>query len=296
MLNISFFSYKGGSGRTSLLYNTLPFIAEKMGATSDTPILVVDFDIDSKGLSYLVDKKSGINAIQVLKGDSAIDFRRARSIKEHPLFKSAVPIGNLVGLSPRKSDAILFISAHAMNENLGDASNFDGKNVRLTRLNQICQDFDCKAIVMDTPAGRQLSADAALSISDKIVTTMRITQQFRKGTYEFLREVSKRFNDAKEFVIVPNAVPDFSKKEMDDYDLNAILKNINENINNTVANNCKVNFEMMDTTSGYYGIGEVERFKFEEGCLYAKGYEQLKEDEKKAYKCYEHLAEVLVNG
>lgn len=293
MLNISFFSYKGGSGRTSLLYNTLPFIVDKLGATADAPVMVVDFDIDSKGLSYLVGKKSDINAIQVLKGDSAIDFRRARSIKEHPLFKGAVPIGNLIGLSPQKSNAVLFISAHAINENLGDVSNFDGKNVRLTKLNQICQNFNCKAIVMDTPAGRQLSADAALSISDKIVTAMRITKQFRMGTYEFLREVVQRFNDAKEFVIVPNAVPDFSKIE--DYDLNLILENINQEITKIVSDKCKVNFEMMNMKANNYGIGEVERLKFEERCLFAMNYEQLKDDEKKAYECYEHLAEVLIN-
>ena len=58
MKNISFFSYKGGAGRTSLLFNTLPFLAQNLGATNTEPIIVLDLDIDSKGLSFLFPKKS----------------------------------------------------------------------------------------------------------------------------------------------------------------------------------------------------------------------------------------------
>ena len=53
---ISFFSYKGGAGRTSLLLNTLPLIAKELNASADEPIVVADLDIDSKGLSFLLDK------------------------------------------------------------------------------------------------------------------------------------------------------------------------------------------------------------------------------------------------
>ena len=69
MTNISFFSYKGGAGRTSLLYNVIPFMADKLGATEKEPIIVIDLDIDSKGLTYLIDRDCDINSVQVLKGE-----------------------------------------------------------------------------------------------------------------------------------------------------------------------------------------------------------------------------------
>ena len=68
MVNISFFSYKGGAGRTSLLFNTLPFLAENLRATEKEPIVVIDLHLDSNGLSYIVEKASRINSIQVLRG------------------------------------------------------------------------------------------------------------------------------------------------------------------------------------------------------------------------------------
>ena len=54
MKTISFFSYKGGAGRSSILYNTISFLAKELNATSEHPIVVMDLDIDSKGLSYLL--------------------------------------------------------------------------------------------------------------------------------------------------------------------------------------------------------------------------------------------------
>ena len=48
MKKITFFSFKGGSGRTSLLYNTLPFLANELKASPEEPIVVIDLDIDSK--------------------------------------------------------------------------------------------------------------------------------------------------------------------------------------------------------------------------------------------------------
>ena len=46
---ISFNSYKGGACRTTTCYNTLPFLAKELGATSQQPILVFDVDLDSMG-------------------------------------------------------------------------------------------------------------------------------------------------------------------------------------------------------------------------------------------------------
>ncbi|MEG2454563.1 MAG: hypothetical protein RSB20_06820, partial [Clostridia bacterium] len=99
MKNISFFSYKGGSGRTSILYNTIPFLVKELGATETEPIILMDLDIDSKGLSYLLAEKSKINTIQILKGcDYVNTINRNMSIQEHPFFKNLSPVGCLFGL------------------------------------------------------------------------------------------------------------------------------------------------------------------------------------------------------
>lgn len=291
MLNISFFSYKGGSGRTSLMFNTLPFLAQELKATNHEPLIVIDLDIDSKGMSFLVNDNSNINAIQVLKGDSAICFRkRDVAIEEHPFFKSLVPIGSLVGLDRSLNRSILFVSANSTSEDnkfLDGTNNFDPSNASLDQLNILCNYFKCKAIVMDTPAGGQLAGELALRITNKIVTVMRITKQFRKGTYEFLKEKSSRCNN-KEFVLVPNAVPNC---EGTIYSVDTIMSEIQRAANDSVKNN-KLNLKMIADNSN--GVNEVRQFKFEEKNLFAEaGARELADDEKMALDKYKKLAKEL---
>ena len=292
MINISFFSYKGGAGRTSLLFNTLPFLAEKLNATEKEPIIVLDLDLDSKGLSYLVDKASGINAVQVLRGDNAIGFRYLGGIKDHPLFSKLVPIGAAVGLEPSLDKSILFVSAHAKEgaENLSENGNYDAQNLSLSALHRICRNCNCKAIVMDTPAGNQISAECALSISQKIVMTMRITQQFRKGTEEFLREKAVEFA-GKEYIIVPNAVP---KTEGTDFDMDIIMSNISKFTTNALGESGKLNLTMLK--NGHTGINEINMFKFTEASLKKESLSRsLNADEASAVEMYKLLAEELAN-
>ena len=55
MKTISFFSYKGGAGRSTLAYNVIPILAaEYIQPTAESPIIVVDTDVDSCGMSYLL--------------------------------------------------------------------------------------------------------------------------------------------------------------------------------------------------------------------------------------------------
>lgn len=291
MINISFFSYKGGAGRTSLLFNTLPFLAENLNATEREPIIVIDLDLDSKGLSYLVDRRSGINAIQVLKGDNAIGYRQLCNIQEHPFFSRLVPIGAMVGLNPNLDRSILFVSAHAkegaryLTEN---GNNYDDGNISLSSLNKICRIFNCKALIMDTPAGNQLTAEKSLSIAHKIVLAMRITRQFRKGSEEFLQEKSSEFA-GKEYIIVPNAVPNTNGTI---FNLQSIMSNIALLAKNAIGDSGKLNLTLLDAG----GVNEVNLFKFQEESLRREAAGRaLAEDEKKALEMYKLLAEVLVN-
>ena len=48
----TFYSYKGGSGRSTTLLNTTMHLAEILSASKEHPILLVDADIESAGLTY----------------------------------------------------------------------------------------------------------------------------------------------------------------------------------------------------------------------------------------------------
>ena len=48
----TFYSYKGGSGRTTTLLNTTKHLIDELGANAEKPILLVDADLESAGLTY----------------------------------------------------------------------------------------------------------------------------------------------------------------------------------------------------------------------------------------------------
>lgn len=294
MKNISFFSYKGGSGRTSLLYNVLPLLAKELDATNEEPIIVLDMDIDSKGFSYLIDRKSRINTIEVLKnGDDLFgDDEDDLPINMHPFFKKLVPIGMDVGLPSELDESILFVSAHAVSQEskfLNGNNNFDIACASLNNLNKLCADYNCKAIIMDTPSGGQLAGDAALSISNVIITVMRITDQFKKGTMEFLGDLNSRFKN-KKFILVPNAIPNADGL---DFNVRAILDSIGNKAKNTITERNTLNLNMI--SNGAMGINEVRLFKFTETNLSKIKDRPLQDDEKSALESYHKLVGEIKN-
>lgn len=48
----TFYSYKGGSGRSTALLNTVKYLVRDLKADSEHPILLVDADLESAGLTY----------------------------------------------------------------------------------------------------------------------------------------------------------------------------------------------------------------------------------------------------
>ena len=48
----TFYSYKGGSGRSTTLLNTVKCLIKDLDADPEHPILVVDADLESAGLTY----------------------------------------------------------------------------------------------------------------------------------------------------------------------------------------------------------------------------------------------------
>ena len=301
MLQCSFFSYKGGSGRSSLLYNTMPFLANELGATNTEPIVVVDLDLDSMGLSYLLHDKAfeaKFNAINVLRHDSNTGLDSAEDdIGKHPFFVGLEPIGSMVGLPGELDKSILLLTAHSTgpdNKYMGD-SNYDAKRINLDDLCKTCRIMKCKAVLFDLPAGEQLSGKKGLEQSNKIVTVMRITKQFREGTYEFLKERSLTTLENKEFLIVPNAVPNIKGTPYNEDYIEKIITEIASRTKESLTNDKGHNCNLTMCSSEQQGINEVQRFKFEELNLFKEQKEgcELSQDEVKAMDSYKKFAKEL---
>ncbi len=288
MLKVSFFSYKGGAGRTSMLYNTVSYLVDELQATPENPIVLIDLDIDSKGLSYLltndIDTSEKLNAIQVLKRANIITDM---FVTKDEFFRMMIPVGSLFGLPSNYNRAVLFVTGHS-NDTLNVSGNYDGANVDLNGFVRRLEKFGCKALVMDNPAGGQLSADVALRTSDKIVIVMRITKQFREGTEEFLRR--KKNYDNKEYIVVPNAVP---SDEGTMYSVPNIMNRIKSSLSAAAqTQHDYVNPRMIEEN----GVHEVRLFKFEETNLFVKSKNGvLEKDEEEAVKKYKILAKEIAH-
>ncbi|MBO4983101.1 MAG: hypothetical protein J6D23_03500 [Clostridia bacterium] len=305
MKKISYFSYKGGAGRSSIAYNTIPYLAKKLNATPKRPILVFDLDLDSAGLTFLL-KKNGAdiesyslqdalasNFSKVLNHPSRID------IAHHAIFQHCIPVGKCFGLDNDSNSAILFVpTKRDEGLNRESNSNFAIGGVEENRFKDIiraCEQFDFAGVIFDTPAGNQATAQWALELSDTVATCMRITYQFRIGTEEFLNNKLRNFSE-KKFVIIPNAVPiDDIKIDGMSVSYDSIKKLIVDAFGEIEINNNKVDLTMVGMDKDFFGVNEVKRFKIQEDILFKIAPEKLSDDEKKAIVAYKLIVDCLAS-
>lgn len=300
MEKISYFSYKGGSGRSSLAYNTIPLLAQKLNATPQHPLIVIDMDIDSAGLSFLFRKS--VEAFKSENADAVLytqqifsghipDFRnnaQTKSIWDHLLFRSCVPIGDVYGIEKR---AILFIPANTDVKDKLDIDTDDSYDLRCDKLDtliEILESYSCCGAIFDCPTGRQQTARASLDVSNKIILVTRITRQFREGTYSYL-EWFDALKMGKTFYIVPNAVPkDKIKFDGVEFDYDIVKMEIKSKIKYILQQN-DADFSLF--RDGMFGAPEVARFKFQEDILALRG--DRTPDEEEAVRAYRVLVDAL---
>lgn len=300
MEKISYFSYKGGSGRSSLAYNTIPLLAKKLGAVPEHPLIVIDMDIDSAGLSFLFHEKvdafkrenpGAILYTQKIFMGYIPDSRNnamTKSIWDHLLFRSCVPIGDVYGMEKR---SILFIPASTEAKEKLDIESDDTYDLRTEKLDTVMSIFEsyrCCGTLFDCPTGRQQTARASLDMSDKIVLVTRITRQFREGTYAYL-EWFDDLKSGKTFYIVPNAVPkDKIKFEGVEFDYGLVKQELQSRINYLLRQN-DADFSLF--RNGMFGVPEVIRFKFQEDILALRS--DRTPDEEEAVRAYNVLVDAL---
>lgn len=292
---ITFHSYKGGSGRSSTTLNTIPYLAEALGADAEHPILLLDLDIDSAGMTYLLGKADHfLNAPDVkvfLKGEIGWRTRSTDDFKSHGLLSHFVPVGEKFGLD---NDTVLFFGVN--DEKKIDNKEIDGTSQDLLHRLAVFADNNerIKAVVMDSASGEQTVANFATQFADTIVCCMRPTMQFRMGTFRFLSHLANAEVSTR-IVLLPTVVPTQDVEIDGKLQREDALKKIRRGISDLEG---RIEVDDAFVREDCFGINEVQRFKWQEGVLYKleKNGGLTQEDEALAAHRYKKLAEVLANN
>ena len=325
---ITFNSYKGGACRTTTCYNALPYLAQKLGATSDCPILVFDIDLDSMGLTNIFqaklsnaekNKKRTYSAKNLFVEDSPVNHdvrtRRMKSVREDDWYFSLFDkIGNDLGLSD--DGCVLFCGADKNAASISDDDylRFADASPLLTLLQALRNmppDKQPKAVILDCASGVQMSTVSALKNTDCAVMCMRPTMQFRMGTRDYLLTQipgelkNHRRRKARRIILLPTAVAQINVSANDPNKANAekelasLKKKTFETIqyriiDDIIEDDSDLGYELVtDMIDGEVkGIPEIERFKWEEGLLYT--LDEWTEQEKILKRQYERLADVII--
>lgn len=287
MIIVSFHSYKGGSGCTTTVINTLPFLVEEINADSNHPILVIDGDLDSAGLTYLLGAdqffENTYDVKELLNG--SLPGKNVREMTEnHPFLTKCLPVGDKFG---KDKNTVYFLGVN--DKRFFEASDMVGSAEKVVyELRRLCYQLGFKAIIFDSAAGEQFSATLANRISQVIVSCLKPTKQSRLGTKRFLERLEPMMFDedtdeqVRRLIILPTSVP-LKETSIKDKTL-ALIQDVIEDLEYEVN---KV-FVSEDT----FGIPEIERFKWEEEILYNLN---LNEEEKEAIKQFKTLAQVIVD-
>lgn len=302
---ISYFSYKGGAGRSTLAFNTIPILAaEHLHPTKFAPIIIVDMDIDSCGMSYLLEVENDItdeNCVQhLLNSGCSNEFKP--NIFEHPTFANLCPVGNKFGYYD--NEAILFMPAKDIknvdtsgNSNYGDANN--PFRPRLQGFIDICNEYNVPAVIFDSAVGNNATANAANQIADIMVCCMRPTTQFVNGTIRYLEALdsddsSPLGGGCKKIVLVPNVVPQdrmvIDNQRYPDVAINRIIDKLRPILDGRDDFD-DITYEIGMLNEDEFGIPAINSFMWREGLLYTQ--DSHNENEMLALARYKKLAGII---
>lgn len=300
---ISFFSYKGGAGRSTLAYNIIPILAEEhIRPSKASPIIVVDMDIDSCGMSYLLEVEKQVtdeNCVQYLLSKGCGN-ERAPSISEDPFFSKLLPVGNKFGYAD--NNAVLFLPAKDVkNVDGSSSSNYNDANNPFRRgLEQLVsasEKFNVPAIILDSAVGNNATANASNQVADVVVCCMRPTKQFVNGTVRFFETLNSAESPwgkkPRKIILVPNVVPQ-EEMVIDDfwYPGVAVDAIINEAALLAEKNSRTGNFYVRDMLGrSEFGIPALTSFMWREAQLYTM--KELSEPEKLVLERYRKLSAII---
>lgn len=326
---ISFNSYKGGACRTTTCYNTLPYLAKALNATSKEPILVYDIDLDSMGLTSIfhagkrsTSKRMPYSAEHLFIEDEDGITKKALEALDNEKTEEYYGYYEKVGIDLGLEDdgSVLFLGADKNASTITDDEyKQHSQFTPIQKLVRVMREMATppKAIVFDCASGVQMTTLVALQLADCDVVCMRPTYQFRVGTGDYIlrqipNEISKHTTETKrEVVLLPTAVAQVNvpenepmrekaldllntrrKKAFDAITKDIVLVYKMKNKNSKL--DYSLNTEMFeDRNDPVKGLPEIERFKWEEELLYSLDEEEMTEQEKLLKKKYEKLAGIL---
>lgn len=296
-MNIStFFSYKGGAGRSTTCLNTIPFIAEREAAFSRAPIILMDMDIESAGMTYLLNHqdtfKNKFDVKIFLKNEESWSAQKYCELSEHPFYQYLVPVGNQLGLED--NEAVMFLGVDDSSAQL-NRSDVEGRlEAVINKLRLFANNYGCKGIIMDSAAGDQFSARLSVDYSDKIVFCMKLTHQFRVGTFNYLNKMKIRYGavaDEKDIILLPTVVP--ADATIDGVSqMSASIEDIQRRLAD-LSDDLSIYDDFVSSTD-QFGINEIMRFKWKEGVLFKlKNETTVTPDEEEGLKRYRRLAKLI---
>lgn len=298
---ISFFSYKGGAGRSTLAYNIIPILAaEHLHPTKEHPIIIVDMDIDSCGMSYLLEVENQIRddcCVQQMLSEGCSNKVTA-TIREHPNFQNLCAVGKKFGY--HDDEAILFLPAKDVKNVDNNSSNYNDANNPFQRnlgsFIENCEHFGVPAVILDSAVGNNATANAANQVSNIIVCCMRPTTQFVNGTVRFLETLhssSSPVKGRKKIVVVPNVVPQerivIDGHKYPDLAIDRIINKFDPLLDKQKP--LGISYEVGMMKEDEFGVPAAKSFMWREGQLYTQ--DTLAEDEKLVLTRYKKLAALI---
>lgn len=295
MYKISFFSYKGGSGRSSTLINIIPFLVKELKADRNHPIILLDMDIDSTGLTYLLhqgDKVgSGLSIQRILVEGVPGGNNFQRRLEEHPFFSNLLKVGSEFRC---EDSTVLLLPAEA-----GVSVGKDGTNKNMThrdsshieKIIEVCERYDCAAIVFDSSAGDQDTANVSNSKADVIVCCMRPTIQFQEGTLDYFKRMNRTIRN-RDVILLPNAVSRVGVNvDGKMYPITAKNRIMDAFCDHFPETGNTIHFDAM--IGSHFGIPLVGRFLWQESILANLDSDALTADEKEAVEMYRQVASMI---
>jgi len=282
---ISMYSFKGGAGRTLSTANLLAPLADALGAGPSAPILVLDMDLDSAGLTTVLDEDEVFRSPDRANSSSLVSGKLAlirRPVREKFFATDLLDVSQRVGC--KDPGTVRFLGGAAV----GSEQKVVGKSYEnLRELVSQCNDKGFKAIVMDSASGRQDSAMLCHDVSDVVVYCCRMSMQFLRGTrgqLEYYFSACQRDNKKPaKVVIVPLAVP---KPRPQFAELFASAEAQLDSLATKA-------FGITQGTLVRGGVPEVESFKWFELILRARGRLDAT-DEKAAAEAFARIADEIV--
>lgn len=203
------YSFKGGAGRTLSTANLLAPLVDALGATPNAPLLVLDMDLDSAGLTTVLDEDDVFRSPDRFNSSSLVSGKLAlvrRPVRERFFAQDLLDVSTRVGC--KAPGTVLFLGGASV----GNEQKVIGKSYEnLRELGAQCGERNYKAILIDSASGRQDSAMLSHDVSAVVVYCCRLSTQFLRGTRAqldyYFSACSRDGKTPAKLLIVPLAVP-----------------------------------------------------------------------------------------